>query len=620
MLKEALADVDGLEVTSFSGLLVDFAAQRGIRVIVKGLRAVTDFDYELQMAQMNHQMTGLETFFVPTSPQWSYLSSSLIKEIVRFGGDVSGMVPGFVQRPHARQAPSGGRAERWTSSARLQQIESWCGGASRCPLSSSVLVNREEMLEVLEAARNELPEEIKQARWVVKDREELLGRRGTTPRPWWTRAQPERARLVSEQEVVRAAKEEAERILSEADEQSRQIRLEAEDYVDAKLAQFEIALEKTADAAGAVRSARSSGGGSRLRGVTPAEEEFGGGDDADDGPVRRRGGGVTVTVEVDVRDLMVGPAPRVRCGSRNRSTGMATELAAVPADRPVRGGPAPARAWSRGSWSPAPCRVRWTGRARGACAHRTAVRGRVRELFAARTRRGRRRVPVGDGRDRPRADAPRRRRPGDAVLAPVPAGLPGPVRAVRRRPQPRRVHAASRRSTIDGTRCPAPRASRRERERAARKTDSGNPEARHHRRSKEDRTRGRRTWKADPADVRRVPAVPPAQASASRLRQLRLLRAAGRRSRSSRRQGRRVPRTTDAARAGPEGPVQRPALLRTRPHAPLVRVRAGAALHDQRATRVPRRRGARAGRDRPRVPGVPRPVRRASWPSSARRS
>jgi pantetheine-phosphate adenylyltransferase len=96
MLKEALADVDGLEVTSFSGLLVDFAKQRDIRVIVKGLRAVTDFDYELQMAQMNHQMTGIETFFVPTSPQWSFLSSSLIKEIVRHGGDVSGMVPGNV--------------------------------------------------------------------------------------------------------------------------------------------------------------------------------------------------------------------------------------------------------------------------------------------------------------------------------------------------------------------------------------------------------------------------------------------------------------------------------------------------------------------------------------------
>ena len=72
--------------------------KRDIRVIVKGLRAVTDFDYELQMAQMNHQMTGIETFFVPTSPQWSFLSSSLIKEVVRHGGDVSGMVPESVHQ------------------------------------------------------------------------------------------------------------------------------------------------------------------------------------------------------------------------------------------------------------------------------------------------------------------------------------------------------------------------------------------------------------------------------------------------------------------------------------------------------------------------------------------
>jgi pantetheine-phosphate adenylyltransferase len=97
MLKEAVSDLEHVEVASFSGLLVDYARDRGIRVIVKGLRAVTDFDFELQMAQMNRKMTGIETFFVPTSPQWSYLSSSLIKEVVRFGGDVSGLVPDFVR-------------------------------------------------------------------------------------------------------------------------------------------------------------------------------------------------------------------------------------------------------------------------------------------------------------------------------------------------------------------------------------------------------------------------------------------------------------------------------------------------------------------------------------------
>jgi pantetheine-phosphate adenylyltransferase len=107
MLKAAIGDLGNVEVDSFRGLLVDYARARGIRMIVKGLRAVTDFDYELQMAQMNNSLGDVETFFVATSPQWSYLSSSLIKEVARFGGDVSGLVPAAVRdRLEARLAPA----------------------------------------------------------------------------------------------------------------------------------------------------------------------------------------------------------------------------------------------------------------------------------------------------------------------------------------------------------------------------------------------------------------------------------------------------------------------------------------------------------------------------------
>jgi pantetheine-phosphate adenylyltransferase len=98
MLREAAADLGNVEVDSFSGLLVDYAARKGVGVVVKGLRAVSDFDYELQMAQMNRQLSGVETCFVPTSPNWSYLSSSLVKEIAGYGGDVSGLVPDHVLR------------------------------------------------------------------------------------------------------------------------------------------------------------------------------------------------------------------------------------------------------------------------------------------------------------------------------------------------------------------------------------------------------------------------------------------------------------------------------------------------------------------------------------------
>jgi pantetheine-phosphate adenylyltransferase len=98
MLREAVSDLDNVEVDSFSGLLVDYARSKGAGTIVKGLRAVTDFDYELQMAQMNRHLAEVETVFVPTSAKWSYLSSSLVKEVARYGGDVSGLVPDHVLR------------------------------------------------------------------------------------------------------------------------------------------------------------------------------------------------------------------------------------------------------------------------------------------------------------------------------------------------------------------------------------------------------------------------------------------------------------------------------------------------------------------------------------------
>ncbi|HKA68968.1 MAG TPA: pantetheine-phosphate adenylyltransferase [Actinomycetes bacterium] len=83
-------------VTSFHGLLVDFCREHDIPAIIKGLRAVSDFDYELQMAQMNHSLSGVETLFVATNPLYSFLSSSLVKEVATYGGDVSGLVPDLV--------------------------------------------------------------------------------------------------------------------------------------------------------------------------------------------------------------------------------------------------------------------------------------------------------------------------------------------------------------------------------------------------------------------------------------------------------------------------------------------------------------------------------------------
>jgi pantetheine-phosphate adenylyltransferase len=96
LLREVTADLGNVTVDSFRGLLVDYCRDKSIPVVVKGLRAVSDFDYELQMSQMNNRLSGIETLFVATNPDYSFLSSSLVKEVARWGGDVAGLVPDAV--------------------------------------------------------------------------------------------------------------------------------------------------------------------------------------------------------------------------------------------------------------------------------------------------------------------------------------------------------------------------------------------------------------------------------------------------------------------------------------------------------------------------------------------
>ena len=98
LLAQSVVHLDNCRVDSFAGLLVDYAADHDVDVVVKGLRAVSDFDYEIQMAQMNHRLADLDTYFLPTRSDWSYLSSSLVREIAKYGGNVEGLVPADVQK------------------------------------------------------------------------------------------------------------------------------------------------------------------------------------------------------------------------------------------------------------------------------------------------------------------------------------------------------------------------------------------------------------------------------------------------------------------------------------------------------------------------------------------
>ena len=96
--KESVAGIDRVEVDSFDGLLVDYCKRKNSRLLVKGLRAVSDFEYEMQMAQMNFRLAAVDTIFMVASPKFSFLSSSLVKEVARFGGSVEGLVPAVVAR------------------------------------------------------------------------------------------------------------------------------------------------------------------------------------------------------------------------------------------------------------------------------------------------------------------------------------------------------------------------------------------------------------------------------------------------------------------------------------------------------------------------------------------
>ena len=115
LLRSVTTRYANVRIDSFRGLLVDYCRRHDIPVIVKGLRAVSDFDYELQMAQMNRGLAGIDTLFMPTNPEYSFLASSLVKEIARWGGDVSALVPPEVlvllkeHRENNRAEPENGR-------------------------------------------------------------------------------------------------------------------------------------------------------------------------------------------------------------------------------------------------------------------------------------------------------------------------------------------------------------------------------------------------------------------------------------------------------------------------------------------------------------------------------
>lgn len=132
--------------------------------------------------------------------------------------------------------------------AELETIMDRIRAAKPVPLSASAMINKQEILDMLEAVKQSAPEELKQARWVMRDREDLISQSQQKAEKMLRDAQSERDRLVAKTEIIAAANREADKIIEEAKGRAREIRMEAEDYVDAKLANFEVVLQKTLSA------------------------------------------------------------------------------------------------------------------------------------------------------------------------------------------------------------------------------------------------------------------------------------------------------------------------------------------------------------------------------------
>src|SRR6185295_11347475 len=181
---EATAPLGNVRAEAFDVLVVEFARRLGARSIVKGLRAISDFEYEMEMNQLNRrEAPDVDTLYLMASPQYSFLSSSGVKELAIFDGSID-------------------------------DLDDLVHNAKPVPLTDQVRVDKEEIYDILDQMRATIPEEIKQARWIVKERQEMLAEAKREAERIVKEARERQTQLVSQQEVTRQAERSAEEILN----------------------------------------------------------------------------------------------------------------------------------------------------------------------------------------------------------------------------------------------------------------------------------------------------------------------------------------------------------------------------------------------------------------------
>ena len=459
MIAESLAHLDSVRIVSMSTLVVEVAREVGATVIVRGLRAVSDFENELQMAQMNQHLSGIETLFLPdeldalvrgVAPHPRGRPLRRRRERVRAApgrpqAEGAAAVTDVHDTEGTEREPDATAAEPGGVEDLLEELIEIVTSAKSMPLSSSAIITRDEVLDLLEAVRDELPEELRRARRMLKDHEELLAaaRREAADIVGDARVQSER--MVQRTEIVRQAEHRAVRIVEDAEAEGRQMRHEAEDYVDQKLAGFEIVLDRTMKT---VRAGRE-----RLASVPAPQEQPGDepqGELGDDAWLVGRGA------------LRPGPRVTQERAAADRSSSAVAALAQAPRDAaPARGRRPDRRAGGHQLPGSGGLRRRRGRRARVDARRRRGDRDRVRRLggrVPALPRAGegapRRAGPRGLlGRPGPRArlrdDArlarsrtarPRCLYPRVAARAALWARLPRALSGLRREPQPRDLY------------------------------------------------------------------------------------------------------------------------------------------------------------------------------------
>ena len=341
MLEEVTAHIPAVRIVSVSTLLVNVARDVGASAIVRGLRAVSDFETEMQMAQMNHHLSGVETIFIPTSSKYSFVASKLVREVARFGGDVSAFVPKVVAA-HWRQKfeKRTRKAEPMTdqfleieeptqdvdAESVIGQVLEIINTAKSMPLSSSVIVSREEVVGLLQAALDRLPDELRQARWLLREREEFLAERTREAETLMEEVRAQAERMVQRTEIVRQANSVAQRILDDANDEARTMRHEAEDFCDQKLAGMEIVLDRLTRTVQSGRAKLAARAGSGRRPRATAGRRDGGGRLLRPGRVLMAADADPFVVHVARLRRNAGRRVRTRCaGATSTRPGRSTE-------------------------------------------------------------------------------------------------------------------------------------------------------------------------------------------------------------------------------------------------------------------------------------------------------